>query len=69
MDTHSLRMLLNAQFRFGDYPCDNVDPENKAFFDEMFRMEPMDRIEAFMGLTAEVRTQYWSYWMDVRHKL
>ncbi len=64
-----VRQLVRAQYRFGEIPCDEIEPQNRRHFDEMFRMEPMERIEAYMALTPEVRQQYWSHWMDVRHTL
>ena len=64
MDTMTMRTILEAQFRFGDLPCDVVEPENEPLFESMFKMEPMDRIEQFMALTPKVRSQYWCYMMD-----
>lgn len=65
----TLRRILQAQYRFGEFPCDNIDPANKEYFESMFRMEPMERIDTYMAMTPEVRSQYWSYWTDVRHRL
>ncbi len=59
------RMLIAAQYRFGEIPCDHPDPENIPFFEMMFEMEPMERIEAYMGMTPALREQYWSHWCDV----
>ena len=59
----TLRRILQAQYRFGEFPFD------KEYFESMFRMEPMERIDAYMAMTPEVRSQYWSYWTDVRHRL
>ena len=47
----TLRRILQAQYRFGEFPSDNIDPENKEYFESMFRMEPMERIDAYMAMT------------------
>lgn len=69
MTTWDLRRLLEAQQRFGEYPSETIDPENKEFFENMmFTMGSAERCYAYMRMTREMRMQFWSYRADLKRE-
>lgn len=61
-----LSKLNPANVRFGEYYADYVDRVNVPRFERMVNMDPRDRIEKFMNLTPELRSQFFTFVRDLR---